>query len=35
MTEGQRQAAIRRIRANRGFWRHFATYLAFNALLVV
>jgi len=35
MTEEQRQAAIRRIRAKRGFWRHFATYLAVNALLVV
>ncbi len=35
MTEGQRQAAIRRIRAKRGFWLHFATYLAVNALLVV
>jgi hypothetical protein len=27
--------AIRRIRAKRGFWVHFATYLAVNALLVV
>ena len=35
MTEEQRQADIRRSRAKRGFWRHFATYLAANALLVV
>ena len=35
MTEEQRQAAIRRIRAKRGFWSHFATYVVVNALLVV
>ena len=35
MTEEQRQGAIQRIRAKRGFWLHFATYLAVNALLVV
>ena len=35
MTEEQRQGAIRRIRAKREFWLHFATYVAVNALLVV
>ena len=35
MTEDQRQDAIQRIRAKRGFWTHFATYVAVNALLVV
>lgn len=35
MTEEQRQWAIRRIRAKRGFWTHFVVYLAVNALLVV
>jgi hypothetical protein len=34
MTEEQRERAIRRIRAKRGFWVHFAVYLAVNALLV-
>jgi hypothetical protein len=34
VTDEQRQEAIQRIRAKRGFWRHFATYLAVNALLV-
>jgi len=31
----ERQQAIRRIKAKRGFWTHFAIYLAVNALLVV
>ena len=35
MTEEQRQRAIRRIRAKRGFRVHFAVYLAVNALLVL
>ena len=35
MTEEQRQRAIRRIQAKRGFWSHFAIYLAVNALLVL
>ncbi len=35
MTDDQRQRAIRRIQAKRGFWRHFAIYLAVNAMLVV
>ena len=35
MTEEQRQWAIRRIQAKRGFWVHFAVYLAVNALLVL
>lgn len=35
MTEEQRQGAIRRIRAKRAFWVHFAIYVAVNALLVV
>lgn len=35
MTEEQRQRAVRRIRAKREFWVHFAVYLAVNALLVV
>jgi hypothetical protein len=34
MTEEQRQWAIRRIRAKRGFWIHFSIYLVVNALLV-
>jgi len=35
MTEEQRQGAIRRIQAKRGFRVHFAVYLAVNALLVL
>ena len=35
MTEEQRQRAIRRIRAKRGFRVHLAVYLAVNALLVL
>ena len=35
MTEEQRQRAIGRIRAKRGFWVHFAVYLAVNALFVL
>lgn len=35
MTEEQRQQAIERIQAKRGFWVHFAVYLAVNALLVI
>ena len=35
MTDEQRQRAIGRIRAKRGFWAHFAVYLAVNALLVL
>ena len=35
MTEEQRQWAIRRIQAKRGFRVHFAVYLAVNALLVL
>ncbi len=35
MTEEQRQRAVRRIRAKRGFRVHFAVYLAVNALLVL
>ena len=35
MTEEQRQQAIRRIRAKRGFRVHLAVYLAVNALLVL
>ena len=35
MTEDRRQQAIGRIKAKRGFWSHFATYVAVNALLVV
>lgn len=35
MTEEERQWAIRRIRAKRGFWIHLSVYLAVNALLVV
>ena len=34
MTDEQRQRAIRRIQAKRGFWVHFTVYLAVNALLV-
>jgi hypothetical protein len=34
MTDEQRERAIRRIRAKRGFRVHFAVYLAVNALLV-
>jgi hypothetical protein len=35
VSEQQRQQAIRRIQAKRGFWVHFAVYLAVNALLVL
>ena len=35
MSEQQRQQAIRRIQAKRGFRVHFAVYLAVNALLVL
>ena len=35
MTEEQRQQAIRRIQAKRGFRAHLAVYLAVNALLVL
>lgn len=35
MIEDQRQQAIRRIQAKRGFRVHFAVYLAVNALLVL
>jgi fatty acid desaturase len=35
VTDEQRQQAIRRIQAKRGFWAHFAIYLAVIALLVV
>ena len=35
MTEEQRQWAVRRIRAKRGFLTHFAVYLAVNVLLVL
>jgi len=35
VTDEQRQWAIRRIRAKRGFWVHFAVYFAVNALLVL
>ena len=35
MTDEQRQRAIGRIKAKRGFRVHFAVYLAVNALLVV
>ena len=35
MTDEQRQQAIRRIQAKRGFKVHFAVYLAVNAILVV
>ena len=35
MTDEQRQRAIRRIQAKRGFRVHFAVYLAVNALLVL
>ena len=35
MTDEQRQRAIRRIQAKRGFWVHFGVYLAVNALLVL
>lgn len=34
MTDEQRQWAIRRIRAKRGFWIHFGVYLIVNAFLV-
>ena len=34
MTQEQRQQAIRRIQAKRGFQGHLAIYLAVNALLV-
>lgn len=34
MTDEQRQQAINRIRAKRGFWVHLAVYIAVNALLV-
>ncbi len=35
MSDEQRQQAIRRIQAKRGFKSHFAVYLAVNALLVL
>lgn len=35
MTEEERQWAIRRIRAKRGFWIHLTVYFAVNALLVI
>ena len=35
MTDEQRQRAIRRIRAKRGFWVHAAVYLAVIAFLFV
>ena len=35
MTQEQRQRAIRRIQAKRGFRVHLAVYLAVNALLVL
>lgn len=35
MTDIQRERAIRRIRAKRGFWLHLGFYLATNAVLVV
>ena len=35
MTDEQRQQAIERIQAKRGFWVHFAIYLAVNAALVL
>ena len=34
MNEEQRQWAIGRIRAKRGFWMHLGVYLAVNALMV-
>ena len=34
MTDEQREWAIKRIRAKRGFWVHLAVYLAVNTLLV-
>ena len=34
VTDDQRKRAIRSIKAKRGFWQHFVTYLAVNALLV-
>jgi len=35
MTDEQRERAINRIRAKRGFWLHFGIYLLVNALLVL
>ncbi len=37
MTEqnDSREAAIRRVKAKRGFWAHLAIYLVVNALIVV
>lgn len=35
MTEEERQWAIGRIRAKRGFWIHIVVYIVVNALLVV
>lgn len=35
MTDIQRERAIRRIRAKRGFWLHLGFYLVTNAVLVV
>jgi hypothetical protein len=35
MPEMQRERAIRRIRAKRGFWLHLGFYLTTNAVLVV
>ena len=34
MTDEQRQQAVRRVRAKRGLWIHFAVYLVVNAFLV-
>lgn len=34
MTDEEREWAIKRIRAKRGFWVHLAVYLAVNTLLV-
>ena len=34
MTEADRQWAIKRIRAKRGFWVHLAMYFAVNGMLV-
>lgn len=35
MTEEQRRQAISRIRAKRGFWMHFASYIFVNLLFVL
>ena len=34
MTEEQREWAVKRIRAKRGFWVHLAVFIAVNAFLV-